>query len=127
MVDDHQEVVHLLAMLLRSNGYQVVEAGSVADAVEHTRLHGPAGLVITDIGLADGNGADLIAQLGHPVARTLFTSGHPRTRFDGTPAAVPPDAVFLQKPFAPAVLMAIVRELLGAMEDPSPGEAPHRN
>ena len=117
VVDDHQEIAHLLALLLTATGYSVVEARSVAEAVDRYRHAGPTQLVITDIGLADGNGAALVALLGHPMARTLFTSGPPRTAFDGTTAALPPDAAFLQKPCAPSVLLAVVRELLAA---PSP-------
>ena len=112
VVDDHEEIAHLLAMLLRANGYLVVEAGSVAEATQRYSIDGPTHLVITDIGLADGNGAELVVHLGHPVARTLFTSGHPRSTFDRTAAALPPDAAFLQKPFAPALLLATLRELL---------------
>jgi DNA-binding response OmpR family regulator len=118
VVDDHEEIAHLLAMLLSANGYSVVEARSVAEAVDRYTAEGPQHLVITDIGLADGNGADLVAQLAHPMARTLFTSGHPRTAFDGTAAALPPDAVFVQKPCAPAVLLAMVRELLASTDQP---------
>lgn len=112
VVDDHEEIVHLLAMLLAAHGYTVVGAYSVAEAIERYGAGAPPMLVITDVDLADGNGADLIARLGHPMTRTLFTSGHPRAALDRTSAALPAEASFLQKPSSPAVLLAAVREIL---------------
>jgi len=116
VVDDDADIAHLLGMLLTSYGYVVVQACSVAEAVERYRDHGPIHLVISDIGLADGTGTQLVERLGHPLARALFTSGHQRATFAGTPAAIPPDAVFLQKPIAATTLLSTVRGMLAEAE-----------
>ena len=114
VVDDHEEIVRLLAMLLTAHGYAVVVARSVAEACERYTVAVPPRLVITDVGLVDGNGAELITRLGHSAARTLFTSGRAREAFGGTSAAIPPDAAFLQKPCAPSEVLTAVHAMLAA-------------
>lgn len=113
VVDDHEEIVQLLAMLLATRGHRVVGAHSVAEALDRCAAATPL-LIITDVGLVDGNGVELIARLGHPTDRVLFTSGHSRDTFDGTASAIPRDAAFLQKPCSPAALLDTVHDLLAA-------------
>ena len=59
VVDDEPGVRRSLAILLRRDGYQVIEAGSVAEAVG--RLKGEAfNLVIGDLRMEPLNGVDLL-------------------------------------------------------------------
>ena len=62
VVEDHEPTLKVLARLLRKQGHEVHTAGSVraALALAATQLFDP---VISDIGLPDGNGIDLMVQL----------------------------------------------------------------
>lgn len=62
MVDDHEDTRMIMSRLLRSRGYDVEEAGTVADAIDKFTA-GDFDLVISDLGLPDGNGHDLMKRL----------------------------------------------------------------
>lgn len=62
LVEDHADTVRIMARLLRSFGYTVRTAGSVREAIEaaeHETFH----LLISDIGLPDGSGIDIMSRL----------------------------------------------------------------
>lgn len=62
LVEDHADTARVLARLLRGNGHQVTVAGSVQQALG-TAINEPFDLLVSDIGLPDGTGIDLIRQL----------------------------------------------------------------
>jgi PAS domain S-box-containing protein len=62
LVEDHAPTRNTLELLLQRRGYHVVTVGSVAEgraAAEKEKIH----LVISDIGLPDGNGFELMTEL----------------------------------------------------------------
>jgi signal transduction histidine kinase/CheY-like chemotaxis protein len=76
VVEDHQPTLDVLARLLRKVGHEVVTAGTVAGAL-HCAAQGQFDLVISDIGLPDGNGVDLMVQLTHDYGlRGIALSGY---------------------------------------------------
>ncbi len=62
VVEDHQPTLQVLARLLRQQGHSIETASTVADAREFARSH-TFDLVISDIGLPDGSGVDLMMEL----------------------------------------------------------------
>ncbi len=62
VIEDHQPTLEVLARLLRKQGHDVTTASSVATALDTAARH-HFDLVISDIGLPDGNGIDLMVQL----------------------------------------------------------------
>lgn len=111
VVDDHAEIAHLVRLLLTASGFRAVTAAS-ADAAAVAYGDGSFDLVVTDVTLTDRPGPALLVELGHPIGRTLFISGHARERFEGTPADLPVGALFLQKPFSPSALLDFLRSML---------------
>ena len=61
LVEDHPETARVIAELLESVGHRVRVAGSVQSAL-HT-VDGTFALVISDLGLPDGNGLDLMREI----------------------------------------------------------------
>ena len=61
IVEDHQSTAETLAQLLRSSGHHVEVAGTVADAMRQSEHE--LDLVISDLGLPDGSGLDLMRRL----------------------------------------------------------------
>jgi CheY-like chemotaxis protein len=59
LVDDHADTLRTIALLLRRSGYQVETAQSVGEAEP---LLDRGKVLISDIGLPDGNGWDLMAR-----------------------------------------------------------------
>ena len=62
LVDDHADTADLLRMLLVRRGFQVTTARSVATALAAAES-APIDVLVSDIGLADGSGCDLLRQL----------------------------------------------------------------
>jgi CheY-like chemotaxis protein len=106
LVEDNDVVRAVTASLLRSLGYDVVEAGTPAD-VERVDL-GAVDLVVCDVLLPELNGRELVDRMlrRRGDLRALFISGYAP---DGT---VGPDDDFLQKPFSEEELGAAVRDVL---------------
>ncbi|MDB5351002.1 MAG: domain S-box [Planctomycetota bacterium] len=62
LVEDEQATVRLMARLLRGLGHQVTTASTIADALEAERS-GNFDLIVSDIGLPDGSGLDLMRRV----------------------------------------------------------------
>ena len=62
LVDDDTVLSQVLQRVLSRQGYRVVEAGTVADALRLAREHQPR-LALLDLCLPDGDGVDLARQL----------------------------------------------------------------
>jgi signal transduction histidine kinase len=62
LVEDHADTLKVMRRLLETSGYFVVPAGTVADAVQAAKAQ-TFDLLISDIGLPDGSGLDLVRQI----------------------------------------------------------------
>ncbi|MDP9097618.1 MAG: response regulator, partial [Verrucomicrobiota bacterium] len=63
LVDDHPDTCAALGKLLKLRGHSVVSASSMREAMEVAVAGGSFDLLISDVGLPDGNGMDLIRYL----------------------------------------------------------------
>jgi PAS domain S-box-containing protein len=115
LLEDERAVRKLAAAVLREGGFTVMEAEAGTEALSISeQISLPIRLLITDIVLPGIGGPDVAAQLQgqRPAMKVLFISGYS----DETIArqGIPSSASFLAKPFSPEVLLAKVREVLGA-------------
>ncbi len=62
LVDDDEVLSQVLRRVLTREGYEVIEAGSIAQALEAARLHPPL-LGLLDLSLPDGDGIELARKL----------------------------------------------------------------
>lgn len=117
LVEDDDALRKLLGGVLRQAGYAVVEAGCFAEAQRHLES-GDFGLVLADINLGDGSGVALGRQAKEacPDARVLIFTGDPApaSAIEGLEAGVD---YYLQKPFAPTELLAILKHIQTALPE----------
>jgi two-component system, cell cycle sensor histidine kinase and response regulator CckA len=115
LVEDTTEVRELIRESLEMGGYKVLAAESSLEAAHVADAHeGAIHLVLSDIVLPGVSGPVLVEQLlsKRPGMKVLFMSGYTADRI--------PDKVsqegfnFIQKPFSPAALAGIVRDVLDA-------------
>lgn len=81
LVEDHADTAEAMADLLRDRGYRITVAGTVAGALEEARraAAGEDGidLVVSDLGLPDGTGLELMRELaGRYSLRGIALSGY---------------------------------------------------
>jgi two-component system, cell cycle sensor histidine kinase and response regulator CckA len=113
LVDDEEGVRKLVFAVLKSNGYDVVEAANGASALAAYEKNGhKVDMVLTDVVMPQMSGFELGKQLQEraPNLKILYMSGY-RDNAIGAGGADTPRA-FLHKPFTPDVLLSKVREVL---------------
>jgi CheY-like chemotaxis protein len=114
LVEDDPHVRLLLERLVRGSGYDVLSAGSGAEALAALGAHGAeVDLLLTDIGLGDLHGGELARRALElrPGLRVVYSSGHTKAAavLDGMPAG---DA-FLLKPYRAEDLKRMLDAVLG--------------
>jgi len=77
VVEDDADTAEGLQLLLQEAGFQVRVAGSLGDAKRLFRER-PSDILVTDVGLPDGSGLDLLGALRqlHPGLRAIVLSGY---------------------------------------------------
>lgn len=78
VVDDDAMITQMYDEVLSGAGYAVVTAGSCADAVlKMDAINGDADVLLVDLGLPDGDGAELARTLAskHGSKPTMYVSG----------------------------------------------------
>lgn len=112
LVEDEDAVRRLVGRILSENGYAVLDARSAAEAVGVCERHlGKIHLLVADMVLPESTGRELArrAAVLRPDLKVLLVSG-----YSDADVGVRPDEAFIQKPFAPDVLLRKVREILDA-------------
>ncbi|MFD0987642.1 cell cycle histidine kinase CckA [Methyloligella solikamskensis] len=116
LVEDEDAVRSFAARALAQRGYNVLEAGTGAEALEVFNEHdGEVDLVVSDVVMPEMDGPTLLKELrrDHPDLRIIFMSGYAEDAFkrnlDEGEAFM-----FIQKPFDLKQLAAAVKEALEA-------------
>ncbi len=113
LVDDEEGVRKLVHAVLKSHGYDVLEASNGGMALQaYDKNAHKIDLVLTDVVMPQMTGFELGAQLAGraPQLKILYMSGY---RDNATGPQDTPRA-FLHKPFTPDTLLSKVREVLDA-------------
>jgi PAS domain S-box-containing protein len=110
LVEDHADTAEAIDQLLRLLGLQVSVAGTIADAVRAAD-RGGIDLVISDLGLPDGDGHDLMRRLsGRYALRGIALSGYGRDE-DLRRSRAAGFAIHLTKPVTIDTLQAAIKRL----------------
>ena len=116
LVEDQEAVRRLIAHVLLSSGYHVIEAksGSQALALPDSQVRS-IDLLITDVVMPGISGRELATRLTarREGLRVLFISGYASNAIVHQ-GVLDPGVAFLQKPFSPAQIAARVGEILSA-------------
>ena len=114
VVDDDPSICSLYAEILRTKGYDVVTAGSRAEALrEIDRMNGSVNVLVLDIGLPDADGAHLAREIFEIIGQrpTLYVSGWADEFWNLTDA--PGRWLVMQKPIPIPRLIAGIEWLAG--------------
>jgi two-component system cell cycle sensor histidine kinase/response regulator CckA len=114
VVEDEETVRTMTGRLLKSEGYEVLEAADGRQALDLAAANGKRiDLVLTDVAMPNLSGRDLADNLKQlrPGLPVLFMSGYTDDEMVRR-GLIDPDQPFLSKPFTPEVLAAKIRTLL---------------
>ncbi|HVZ62952.1 MAG TPA: response regulator [Lacunisphaera sp.] len=125
VVEDHSPTSAVVARMVRSRGFQVVAASSLAEARAAARQH-DIGFVISDLGLADGDGCDLMQELRSQLGiRGAVISGY-GSAADLARSAEAGFIVHLVKPITAAELDEVLKIARRELDRPGPPPASAR-
>jgi PAS domain S-box-containing protein len=113
LVDDEEGVRKLVCAILRSNGYDVLEASNGPSALTaYEKNAHKIDMVLTDIVMPQMTGFELGRQLAErsPELKILYMSGYRDNPVGG--GGTDANRPFLHKPFTPDTLLTKVREVL---------------
>jgi PAS domain S-box-containing protein len=114
LVEDETVVRELVAEILETSGYTVLQAGDGPSALELLRRHsGPVDLLVTDVVMPGMSGRDVAQAVTamRPGTHVLYTSGYTDSAI-GHHGVLEHGIAFLQKPFSADVLTRKIRQLL---------------
>ena len=114
LVEDEAIVRTITRLSLETFGYQVIEAGSGAEALELAKtLTEPISLLVTDVIMPKMNGRQLATQFQQqfPNLKVLLMSGYTDDAIIRH-GVIDDTYAFIQKPFTPNLLAKKVREVL---------------
>ena len=120
VVEDEENVRAMTRQLLRGCGYQVLESASGEEALRLAETHsGPIDLLLTDVVMPRMNGHDLAEMLKsrRPGLKVVYMSGYDRDAIVRH-AVLDPDTPYIQKPFVPQAMAAVVRRVLDGKQEP---------
>ena len=120
VVDDDQQLRRFLRTTLSGHGHMVVEAGSVAEAIDAIGRTHPA-VILLDLGLPDGDGVNVLRKVppdGRPPVIVLSARGQEGDKVTALDAGAED---YLTKPFGASELLARIRVVLRRVGDkPTP-------
>jgi len=117
LAEDDDMFRGLLRQVLESQGYQVLAAENPAAALALATGRGDAiQLLLSDMVMPGGTGADLAAQLKRrdPAIKVVLMSGYTDDALASRDADKVTADAFLEKPFATQDLLRLIRELLSS-------------
>lgn len=112
VVDDDPAITTLYDEVLRGVGYDVVTAGSIAQAMAAMeRINGDAQVLVVDLGLPDGDGADFVRDAADRFGTrpTMYVSGWTDEMWQLSDA--PGRWIVMRKPLPVKRLLAAVKWL----------------
>jgi CheY-like chemotaxis protein len=118
LVENHEDTVRYMQLYLQQLGYEVAVAGDMAKALEEIpKLR--CDVLISDIGLPDGDGWELMELLGkHRPRFAIAMSGYGTGNDQRRSRDVGYDH-HLVKPFTPDALLALLRQAEKMKDNPS--------
>ena len=113
LIEDLTELREMIATMLRSKGYNVLQARDGADAVAIAASHfAPIDLIVTDVVMPKLNGPEAVRQIRTRRAgvKAIYITGYSNQALSGEEASH--NSITVEKPIRPDTLLAKIRELL---------------
>jgi len=117
VVDDDAIVRHLLQIVLKQLGHEVVEAQNGREGLQHYQAK-PAALVITDLQMPEMNGLQMIKEIRQDFPDAVIIAISADFRYSRTAVEALGIQATFEKPFSLIALRDTVQELLQFSSQP---------
>jgi CheY-like chemotaxis protein len=117
VVDDDAIVRHLLHVVLKQLGHEVVEAQNGREGLQHYQAE-PAALVITDLQMPEMNGLQMIKEIRHDFPEAVIIAISADFRYSRAAVEALGVQAAFEKPFSLIALRDTVQELLQFASQP---------
>ncbi|KIX11512.1 response regulator [Dethiosulfatarculus sandiegensis] len=114
MVDDEQALLEITARLLKTQGYQIITAGSGDEALAlYKKQEATIDLVVMDLNMPGMGGDKCLQEILKisPEAKVIITSGYLRD-LDSKDISAAGAAGYIEKPYKSSILLRTIREVL---------------
>jgi len=114
VIEDDMSVQMFVSQVLRNEGYVVLAAADMQEALHMSDVQANLNLILTDIMLPTSNGMEIAQALvaKRPGTPVLYMSGAGSDAIHGLQFEGAPVGEFLQKPFSPEMLVGKIRAIL---------------
>lgn len=112
VVDDDKEIVQLLEIYVRNEGYEPVAAYNGRDALTKLNTNPDIGLVILDLMMPEMDGMEVIKRIRKDSSIPILVLSAKTTDMDKIQGLITGADDYVTKPFNPLEVMARVRSLL---------------
>jgi PAS domain S-box-containing protein len=115
VADDESALRHAVVELLRASGYTVFEADNALEALELAEKHPGIDILLTDIVMPGFRGPELARRISavQPGISVIYMSGYAEGFQENE---LPPNAMFLQKPFRFSKLLEQLKLIRGGAD-----------
>jgi two-component system, cell cycle sensor histidine kinase and response regulator CckA len=113
LIEDLAELREMIATMLRSKGYDVLQARDGADAVSVAASHfAPIDLIVTDVVMPKLNGPEAVRQIRtrRSSVKAIYITGYSNQALTGEESSS--NSITVEKPIRPDTLLAKIREIL---------------
>lgn len=124
IVDDDKEIVQLLEIYARNEGYEPVTAYNGKDAITKLNMMPDISLVILDLMMPEMNGMDVIRQVRKDSSIPILVLSAKTADMDKIQGLVTGADDYVTKPFNPLEVMARVKSLLRRSENQVTNDKP---
>lgn len=116
LVEDEDAVRRTMSRLLERRGYTLISAGNSEEAIAICAAEPrPVSVLVTDVVMPGLSGPELARELRqlYPQMRIIYMSGF-SSAYAAQAEAIEPFGVFLEKPFMPQDLFALLQQVMEA-------------
>ncbi|WP_099974042.1 MULTISPECIES: response regulator transcription factor [Lactobacillaceae] len=126
VVDDDKEIVELLSIYIKNEGYEPVSANSGQEALEKLAEYSDISLMILDIMMPELDGISVVKEVRKNSQIPIIIVSAKTTDMDKIQGLITGADDYVTKPFNPLEIMARVRSLLRRSEQQSSKNVPDK-
>ena len=126
VVDDDKEIVELLSIYIKNEGYEPIAANSGQEALDQLAAHSDIALMVLDIMMPGIDGIEVVKRVRKDSQIPIIIVSAKTTDMDKIQGLITGADDYVTKPFNPLEIMARIRSLLRRSNQPATKNVPDK-